>query len=244
MIHLINDLCGYRLLLIRLSAATLALSRSLFSALHRAWQDRVPRSFFSPLSLPLSSELLSGSESSANGGAPNGTPNWFNFSVRAPNLTLVYCAPPYLLSLFHQLSLPDLPLGSLSHSINKRVIIAPVKGMVMRAVVMVIGGGGCVFITDLSYGGEEAVIEAWLRRIRTPPPPDRGGHQGNWTKTPRRRQRLKFWMKISVKCVCSSVKQIFFIVSGLFHANVNLLRRTKSCSLQRSLFKFFKHRFP
>lgn len=30
----------------------------------------------------------------------------------------------------------------------------------MRAVVIVIGGGGCVFITDLSYGGEEAVIEA------------------------------------------------------------------------------------
>ncbi len=186
MIHLINDLCGYRLLLIRLSAAAFALSLPLFTE-----HDRIEcRALSFPPSISLSSvslssELFSGSERNANGGAPNGTPNWFNFSVRAPNLTLVYCAPLYLLSL-SPISLSALALSP-SLSINKRVIIAPVKGMVMRAVVMVIGGGGCVFITDLSYWGKKAVIEPWLRHIRSPPPHINMGPVetlGNWTKMP------------------------------------------------------------
>lgn len=206
MIHLINDLCGYRLLLIRLSAATLALSLPLFSALRRAWQNRVPSSFFSSLylSLPLSLFPLSCSVA-RRGMRTEGLQTalliglifqcvhrtWHSFTVRR-------CIS--FLSLFHRLSLSDLPLSSLSLSINKRVIIAPVKGMVMRAVVMVIGGGGCVFITDLSYWGKKAVIEPWLRHIRSPLPYATAGRVGtleNWTKMP------LWWLKAQSKAKVS-----------------------------------------
>lgn len=189
MIHLINDLCGYRLLLIRLSAAAFALSLPLFSALHRAWQNRVPSSFFSSLYLSLPLSLFPRSCSVARRGMRTEGlrtalliglifqcvhRTWHSFTARRC-ISFLSLRSPSRLSL------------SLSLSINKRVIIAPVKGMVMRAVVMVIGGGGCVFITDLSYWGKKAVIEPWLRHIRSPPPHTNMGPvgmPGNWTKTP------------------------------------------------------------
>ncbi len=170
MIHLINDLCGYRLLLIRLSAAAFALSLPLFSALHRAWQNRVPSSFFSSLYLSLLCLSFLGAvqwlgEECERRGSTALLIGLIFSACTEPDTRLLRAAVSPSLS---PISLSALAL-SRSLSINKRVIIAPVKGMVMRAVVMVIGGGGCVFITDLSYWGKKAVIEPWLRHIRSPP---------------------------------------------------------------------------